>query len=105
MNQDVTTVLILENEVYGDLLLEQVPVEDSYYNLLQKFESFLSWLSLSSTFFKDVNYLQQIGQNPKYFFPFEFVVMCDDDVYINSSYLDFYIQKSAKTRFYAGEVF
>jgi len=93
---DIASTLLKEKEIFGDLLLgeiDEIPVPDSYHTLPIKFIEFLRW---SNHFFSDQTSLPD--------FPFDYVVMSDDDVYINSTFLEEFVENAPRHRYYAGEV-
>lgn len=93
MDNSVLNVLRREKEVHGDVLLaEQLPVADRYTSLGEKVLGFLSWLHKSS---------QQPTDR-------DFVIICDDDVYVDVWQLKQYLSSLSASRptgsFYGGEV-
>ena len=103
INSAVNVILQQEQLLYNDTLLAaQLPVEDSYYTLGQKILTFLAWTY--------GGYNQQQQHSPisaKSINP-DFVVICDDDVFVDvwqlATFLQLLMQTSKLNTFYGGEV-
>ena len=98
---DLNTLLDLEQTLHGDLLLgtdDKLPVRDSYHSLPEKVLYFLSYILytyLPDKIHRDI-------------FPFDYLVVADDDVYVNTTHLHAYLTDHSaqidKQSLYAGEV-
>lgn len=92
-NATISRLLSYEQLLHQDLLLaDDLPVTDSYLTLGQKVLAFMKWISVHSD-----------GERV------DFVIMCDDDVYIDVRQLVQYLlhlrhSPGGGTRFYGGEV-
>ena len=82
---NINHLLQMEQAVFGDLLLnDEIPgVIDSYHNLVRKVMAFLNWLSDNNP--------------PKY------VIITDDDVYVNMSDLTLFLSSAPVEKLYTGE--
>jgi hypothetical protein len=94
----ISRYLSVEHSLHGDLLLhEEVPVRDSYFTLPQKSLHFVDWAV------QQVKAAQQTERIDDLSVPF--VILCDDDVYVDVPELSRYMRHKAQSRgFYAGEV-
>lgn len=92
--------LAIENGAFGDLALgDIVPVQDSYHTLVDKIWHFVRWIINGNT-----DDCQSSKTARSVSFPYNYLVISDDDVYLNMSSLSSYLQSSPKKHFYAGEV-
>jgi hypothetical protein len=96
---DALNALLKEKEIYRDILLgspAEIPVEDSYHTLPEKIMTFISWIIRKFAGLKS----EKVKK-----FPFRYLVVCDDDVYVNITHLHHYLDHYALSdRFYGGEV-
>jgi len=85
---EIEAALELESIIHKDVLLSmEIPVQDSYFKLPQKSALFMSWI-----------------MKQPFLSSFQYMVICDDDVYLNINLLSTLLQHAPSERFYAGEV-
>lgn len=82
----VTKLLHQEQRLHSDLLLQEIPAEDSYDNLVNKTLHFLKFVHSRSS-------------------SAQHVMLLDDDVYVFSDRFYYWISSMPVTRCYAGEVY
>lgn len=88
----VKETLLQEHALYQDTLMgPQFQISDSYHNLLEKVLGFFHLIR------RDENWQLMLPR-------LEHIVVCDDDVYVNSATLESYLRASSSDKFYAGEV-
>ena len=108
--ETIKDTLRKEQNIYQDLLLgtdQEVPVNDSYNTLIQKVLGFLFWANryFQSISGKRLSHDIHTGVNKtRNKFPFSFAVICDDDVYINSTFINVFLRNTPTSGYYGGEV-
>ena len=86
---EVAHLMNLEQSQYFDMLLSEIPVPDDYYTLVNKTTSYFKYLS------------RKIDDPVKLNV---FVLVVDDDVYVNIIELYNYIQQISSQQYYGGRV-
>ena len=99
-NESFDRLLNFENSIFQDMLLggdTEIPVIDSYYTLTEKVQLFYRWLYQYS--FPTLRQTPSVSR-----LRFKYVVVCDDDVYVNITQLFVHLATAPTTGYYAGEV-
>jgi hypothetical protein len=111
---DVESLLQVEQALYGDLLLSELGAHDNYKHLVSCKYFLLSTIVISiATLFHNFSLIMKIDKTVNFFHwsletfnlsSSSYVIVSDDDVYVNISHLNLYLSTAPISRFYAGEM-